>query len=706
MIGMPKGPPLEPGTLVQYLKGVGPVRARHLARKGILTVWDLIHYWPRDYQKCIQQLELRQIPSSEDRVVFKALIRSQRRLSTTRKTLWIIEVTSGSFRVYLKYFHQPFKGFFESLKTGYWVRVSGYLTVHNRFFEMVHPEVEIISPETTWPEAQILIPIYEQASGLKSQIIAGLIRQVLDQADFLKNDVLKPFLNAKGILLPDWPESLQAIHCPNIQQAQMNDSFRNQRTPWHDRLIFEEFFWLQLAFLARRHESVTKVSVPVMPKSFDYANHVNQVLGFELTAGQKDVIEKMKNFFLNGKPLNALLMADVGSGKTAVAFCLAAWVLNNGFDVAMMAPTEALAQQLAQKAQKFFEPHWPVIWIRSTATRSQKKDSKKRGSQPTFWVGTHALLEDQWESSWLGLVIIDEQHRFGVKQRWRLRQKAPFGHFLMLSATPIPRSLALSLYGDLDLFLLKDRPGFQRPVKTWVVSEKHRSQVWDFVQAQLQKGFQAYLVYPAIEENPDFPLLNVTQAFQDVSQRFQGFQVGLLHGRLPQREKLQVMESFREGKTQLLVTTSVIEVGIDVPKATVIVVEQAERWGLATLHQLRGRVGRGLWPGFCFLIYQGSLSELARRRLKVMEEFHDGFQIAEKDFELRGPGELLGEKQSGYWPFRMAKPWLHEHWLQQAKELALWLMEHRAGFSDLQWKLLWDRLESLWQQKSWAVDSG
>ena len=514
-----------------------------------------------------------------------------------------------------------------------------------------------------------LVPIYSETDGLSQKKFRSLIDTAFKQLSLAETDIN---FQSHDLLchdpLPDWikddlklpplKDSLRGVHYPELDKT---FNYHEFKTPFHYRLVFDEFFEMELlcAYKKNHHK---KIKVPPMKNKSTRLDELISALPFSLTSAQNRVIKDICKDMSLSSPMNRLIQGDVGCGKTLVALCTAAFAIDHGYQVAFMAPTEILAEQHFQNAKKFFEFLSPNSSIScgflSGSQKSKEKQkvlSQLKSGEISLCIGTHALIEDSVEFNSLGLIIVDEQHRFGVNQRNQLKSKSKIPHFLVMTATPIPRTLAMSLYGDLDVSIIDELPPGRSPVKTKKLFASQKDELYTFVFSELKRGHQAYIVYPLIEESETLDLKNATDEFEKLQKIFKEYKLGLLHGRMKSEDKDQVMEAFKSRNLDILVSTSVIEVGVDVPNANIMVIENSERFGLSQLHQLRGRVGRGSHQSFCFLVLGNAVSEVAKQRANIMITNTDGFKISEYDLQIRGPGEFLGTKQSGLSLFKFAQ---------------------------------------------------
>lgn len=636
---------------VQYLKGVGPKLGALFSRHGIKTVLDLLQNYPRAYE---DRRAARDIASLRpgDVVSVKANIANVSSYTMGRSTRKVYDVLlrDMSGQIHCKFFRTPYKGYFERFQKGKEVRVVGKLTDYRGRIEFHHPDLRDIEPDEDLKDA--LIPIYVETEGLSSAKIAKLIEGIFTQVkEWPAENLPLEIVRRQNLVKLD--EALYKIHNPETELAPAYNEFKSEA---HRRVIFEEFFWLEL-FLASKKAGLKNEKGLVLGAADKTPNAIVDSLPFKLTNAQINAFAEIKRDLASGKPMNRLVQGDVGSGKTLVSFLAAAKAYDSGFQTCLMAPTEILAEQHFKNAQKVLSPLGIQTGILTGKTKTKERKEileKLQAGEIHLLIGTHALIEDWVQFNNLGLVIIDEQHRFGVAQRGLLKNKGASPHFLIMTATPIPRTLAMTVYGDLDVSIINEMPEGRTPIQTRVITEAKRTQALDFMISHIERGRQAYVVYPLVEESEKIDLKNATEEFQKLQAQFPKIRFGLLHGKMKPVEKDQVMTQFREHQIDVLVSTTVIEVGVDVPNATIMMIEHSERFGLSQLHQLRGRVGRGEHKSFCIMIMGYAVSEETRTRVQFMEKTSDGFKVAEFDLEIRGPGEFMGSKQSGLPGFKMA----------------------------------------------------
>ncbi len=644
-------------TPVMYVKGVGPARAAVLEAKGILTVEDLLAHTPFRYEDRTNLKPIAQLAPGEMATVV-ASVETARVAGFRRRQLGLFEATfaDGSGQeLAAKWFHAGYLA--DVLAAGQRVALYGKVEWDGRGggLSMLHPEFEILSGDEDADSSLHvgrMVPIYEAAGKITTRVFRKLLHNVLGSLGGI-DDPLPESLRRRLKLLDRWT-ALNQIHFPGEQEdLRLLNAFRS---PAQFRLIFEEFFWLECGLTLKRRSARKQAGI-AFTLSGRAREQIKRMLPFKPTGAQKRVLKDIAEDMAAPHPMNRLLQGDVGSGKTLVAAQAAIIAIESGYQVAMLAPTEILASQHHYYLKKLFAPlGYQVTLITGSTPEKEKvllKSAVARGAAQVV-VGTHALLEEDVGFHKLGLAVVDEQHRFGVMQKLTFREKGLRPDVLVMTATPIPRTLALTLYGELDVSSLDELPPGRRPVITKHVEGVRVELVYSFLKQQVDRGRQAYVVYPVVEESETLAVKAATKMYRHLSEEvFPGLRVGLLHGRLASDKKEAVMESFKRGEIQILVSTTVIEVGVDVPNATVMVIEQAERFGLAQLHQLRGRVGRGAEQSYCVLVTE-KMNPVAQERIRTLVDSTDGFYIAEMDLKLRGPGEFFGTKQSGLPALRIA----------------------------------------------------
>jgi ATP-dependent DNA helicase RecG len=724
---------LEPATSVQYVKGIGPRLAEILAAKGIHTVDDLLHYLPFRYEDRVNPRSISELRSGEMATVI-AEVRNSGLFRTRRMP--IFQMTAGQGRSHLKsiWFNATYLR--DKFKPGQMIALYGKVEQdqYSGELQLVQPQFEIIGDSTddgatdaaeqkvaSSLEVGRIVPIYESAGQgrLTPRWFRRIIRTALDNLTPDLPDPIPAMVRQRlGLIAPR--EALWKVHWPDPGES-LSD-LQASRTPAHIRMIFEELFFLEVGLELKRREQKAQTGIGF--KLDDRVREaIKKILPFHPTAAQKHVLKEIASDMEQPVPMRRLLQGDVGSGKTIVAFEAAIIAMENGFQVALMAPTEILAQQHFFSARQILEATgYRVVLLTGSMEDARKRDIRRHIVQGNaqLVIGTHALIEQKVEFAKLGLVIVDEQHRFGVLQRFKLMKKSgdvgarvspaqtAEPDVLVMTATPIPRTLALTLYGDLDVSVIDEMPPGRVPIITRRISDERSAEVWEFVRKQVAAGHQVYLVYPVIEEGEEKELKAAIKMYKELDQRmFPDLRVSLLHGRLDSDLKDQTMRLFQKGEIDVLVATTVIEVGVDVANATVMVIEHAERFGLSQLHQLRGRIGRGAAKSYCILMTGGKISEDGERRLDAMVRTNDGFRIAELDLELRGPGEFFGTRQAGLPSFQVANIIRDRQLLEAAKrEAASVLSGPNQEISKGEIALALRHMRARWQRTYGLVEVG
>jgi ATP-dependent DNA helicase RecG len=696
---------VTPATDVMYLKGVGPRRAELLAKRDIRTFEDLLGYLPFRYEDRVQFAKIREIvPGQVYTVQAQVLSGSLVRYTRARGGVFHLVVRDDSGSLFCKFFHGSYLD--ARFKPGQRIVLHGKADVdpyRPGRIEMINPEYELLgSGESDSTEVGRIVPIYEAIGGISSRMMRRIVYTALENLGGTLPDPLPAELLAR-YKFPSRGDAIQFVHFPpQTESVEALNSFRSQA---HQRLIFEEFFFYQLSVAMRRKAAQQQPGIAFRVREPGIREAIKRVLPFKPTEAQKRALGEIAADLERPVPMNRLLQGDVGSGKTIVALEAATIVIENGCQVVLMAPTEILAVQHYLAARKIFSrAGYAVDLLISGMKPAEKKAALERirSGAAQLIAGTHALLEPQVEFARLGLVIVDEQHRFGVLQRKELMEKAAAPDVLVMTATPIPRTLSLTLYGDLDISVIDQMPPGRVPIETRWSSEAHLPGVWEFLRREIASGRQAYVVYPVIEQSKSVESQRSLKAAIVEYERLQKTvfperKLGLLHGRMKSDEKEDVMERFRRREIDILVTTTVIEVGVDVPNATVMVIEHAERFGLSQLHQLRGRIGRGGEKGTCILIAPKTPGEDARARLETMVRTTNGFEIAETDLKLRGPGEFFGTRQHGQLGFHIANPLRDFELLELARREAITLVE-TPGAEPARRRLL-SQLPQEWQRR-------
>lgn len=650
---------------VHQLQGVGNAAAALLEKLNIFNTDDLLFHLPRDYEDRSTIIPMNQLSVGRS-YLLEGIVKGVDFPPGKRKSMAVL-LDDDFGKVTLRFYH-IYKGITDRCKLGNRLRIFGEVRVGARGLEMYHPELQVITEDTPLPQTQ-LTAIYPATEGLTQPKIRAYIQQALAQySDHLPELLPAKFSNGYAL-----KQALEYIHHPPVNANMLQ--LAQGSHPAQQRLIFEELVAHQISLLTRR-AFIQQVEAPSFAPSQTYAKQLLVSLTFEMTGAQKRVSREIVQDLKSNKPMLRLVQGDVGAGKTLVAGVAACHALEEGWQVALMAPTEILAEQHYLNFKRWFEPlGLNVAWLSGKQKGKARAAAEQviRDGSAHLVIGTHALFQENVEFAKLGLVIIDEQHRFGVDQRLALRNKGLDGmspHQLVMTATPIPRTLAMSAYGDLDTSVIDELPPGRTPIQTVTIPLDRREEVLQRIASNCAEGKQAYWVCTLVEQSETLDAQAAEATFAEIRERFPALNIGLVHGKMKADEKQAVMQQFKNNELQLLIATTVIEVGVDVPNASIMVIENAERLGLSQLHQLRGRVGRGAKASFCALLYKHPLSQNGQERLRIMRETNDGFMIAEKDLELRGPGELLGTKQTGDMNFRVAKLERDDHLLNQAHYVA------------------------------------
>ncbi len=661
---------------VTALKGVGAALAEKLAKVGLETLQDVLFHLPLRYQDRTRIVPIGALRPGQDAVVEGIVAGADVVMGRRRSLLVRLQDGSGTLSLRFYHFSQAQK---EGLKRGTQIRCYGEVRPGSSGLEIYHPEYRALSGNEPIAVEQTLTPIYPTTEGLTQQRLRQLSEQALARLgphslpDWLPREL------ADDYQLSPLDQAIRYLHRPP-PDADLEELAEGRHWAQH-RLAFEELLTHQLS-LQRLRESVRAQQAPALPIARSLPQQYLANLGFTPTGAQQRVGAEIAYDLSQSEPMLRLVQGDVGAGKTVVAAFAALQALEAGYQVALMAPTEILAEQHFLNFSKWLAPlGMDVAWLAGKLKGKARASALEQiASGVPMVVGTHALFQEEVQFQKLALVIIDEQHRFGVQQRLALRQKGVGGrmcpHQLIMTATPIPRTLAMSAYADLDTSILDELPPGRTPVNTLVIADSRRLEVVERVRLACNEGRQAYWVCTLIEESEELTCQAAETTFEDLSAALGGLNVGLIHGRMKPAEKAAVMDQFKQGQLQLLVATTVIEVGVDVPNASLMIIENPERLGLAQLHQLRGRVGRGSAASHCVLLYHAPLSQLGRQRLAIMRETCDGFVIAEKDLELRGPGEMLGTRQTGLLQFKVADLMRDADLLPAVRDAAQALLEH------------------------------
>ena len=638
---------IDLNTPLQFLKGVGPRKAADLKRAGLQTVEDLLYRLPFRYEDRSRMQPIASLRPGNKAAVLGEI--KSAKLSITRRrgfTIFNAVIGDASGAIRCTWMNQRYLA--DILQPHLAVVIFGDVKLDSTGLHFMNPEYELVAEEFAGVHTARVVPFYEKTGTVTPNMQRKIVRQALDELPPVIPDLLPGDMRERLQLVPR-RAAIEASHFPpNDAPVERLNAFR---TPAQQRMIFEEFFLFQIGHAWRRHATTSELK-PFVPKVDDRIRaSAAKILPFKLTGGQRLALKEIVEDMLRPQPRHRLLQGDVGAGKTIVALLAAIVAMENGLQVAFMAPTEILAGQHYGNIAKLLSQSRFRVDLLTGSTPGLKKHTLhshiERGTT-NLLVGTHALVQESITFHKLGLVVIDEQHRFGVAQRAALRAKGLRPDVLLMTATPIPRTLALTDYSELDVSKITDLPPGRTPVRTWVKPESRRDEIYQLIREQLDTGRQAYIIYPLVEGSEKIDLKSATEMADHLqTDVFPAYRVALLHGRMKPDAKERIMHAFAGGQIHILVSTTVVEVGVDVPNASVMVVEHAERFGLSQLHQLRGRVGRGSWESHCILLYQAPWTDDARERLKAMASTNDGFVIAERDLELRGPGDFFGTRQSG-----------------------------------------------------------
>ncbi|MCC7474324.1 MAG: ATP-dependent DNA helicase RecG [Pirellulales bacterium] len=657
-------------TPVEFVRGVGPLRAELLHRLDVRTAADLIFFFPRDYEDLTDRRDIAALDDEHIQTIRGQVVEIDSRSSGFGKSIVGVLVRQGNDFLRALWFNQPFMR--DKFHEGQFVLLSAKPRKKGGRWEMSHPRVTWLDGAEDQPEMRLL-PLYPLTEGLSQYQVRNMVASAVEQFGHVLEEVFSSELLARYNLMP-LAEAIPAIHSP--QDAEQLERARR-------RFVFQELFVLQLAVVARRWQQQIGFRAPPLEATADIHARIQRLFPFEWTAGQRAAIAEVAADLASDAPMNRLLQGDVGSGKTVVAVYAMLACVARGYQAALMAPTEILARQHAATLASLLRAsrvRYLLLVGGLTAKERTAALQQIAAGEIDLVIGTHAIVQEDVQFAKLGLVVIDEQHKFGVRQRAALRQGDQSPHYLVMTATPIPRTISMTLFGDLDVTTLREMPPGRQEVRTYVVGPAEHARWWQFVRGKLQAGRQAYVVAPLVDESESIAAASVAALFERLTNgELAAFRVGIIHGRMTADEKEEAMAAFRAGRTQVLVSTSVIEVGVDVPNACIMVIDSPERFGLAQLHQLRGRVGRGKLAGFCGVLVGDELSEPARARLDAFAATSDGFQLAEMDFALRGPGDLFGTQQHGLPPLRIADLRRDQTILEEARRDAQQLFAANPG---------------------------
>jgi ATP-dependent DNA helicase RecG len=662
---------------VSSLKGVGKVIARELRKREVHTVYDLLYILPRSYQDRRKFVPIHKITSGETALI-KGKILELRTVRPRYRT--ILEILVGNEKGIISARWMGAPRYLFRYRKGEDIVLFGRFRTSVKMLETYHPEIIEVGDEH---EIGRLIPVYPEIEGIPQRRIRRIVMDAISRFTQGLEDPL-PMKIREARQLPELRQAIKEVHFPSESRP---EDLRIRRSPAQRRLIFDEFFMLQLALALKRSKASRERGIAFKIQGVE---ELYRSLPFRLTGSQTRVIREIITDMSRPFRMNRLLQGDVGSGKTVVAL-IAAWMaVRNGYQVAFMAPTQLLAEQHYLSTLELTRRMnlKPALLTSGMGTHADDvRDGVKQGDIDIL-IGTHALIQEGVTFHRLGFVIIDEQHRFGVAQRAILKQKGTSLDVLTMTATPIPRTLGLTLYGDLDISVIDELPPGRKPIQTRLFHERDRGKVYAILREEIKKGRQGYMVYPLIEESEKMELKDATQMAEELRDMLPDFHIGLVHGRMPLDQREGIMETFKQGAIDILVSTTVIEVGIDFPNATIMVIENAERFGLSQIHQLRGRVGRSVYPSKCLLLASYRKTDEARRRLGVIEKTTDGFKIAEEDLAIRGPGEFLGERQSGFYQFRVANLMRDAEILSETRQEAFRLVEGDLGLAHRTYEIL------------------
>lgn len=642
---------------IQYIKGVGPKKAEKMSKLGIKTIKDALYYFPRQFEDRSREKKIFQLEDSE-KVTVKVRINNIVNLKANKLTITRFEVSDETGKASLIFFNRAYLR--NTFRVGDIVRVFGTVKIEgNSKVEMHNCEIEY---EKTEKNTGIIVPVYSLTYGVSNKDVMGVIRNVFENSDVRIKEYLPKELISKYSMC-DINFAIKSMHFPIRKEDLKVAMFR---------LIFEEFLFMQLGLFSIKGGNSTVRGI-----EFEHRSKLDEIedsLPFRLTKAQKRALNEIIDDMKSPKVMNRLVQGDVGSGKTVVAQLALANAVLNGYQGAYMAPTEILAKQHYESFTELFRDKDIKVEILTGSTRKKEGQEileRLSAGDIDILIGTHALIEDRVEFKKLGLVITDEQHRFGVRQRGKLNSKSENPDVMVMTATPIPRTLALILYGDLDISIIDELPPGRKAIETIAIEKNKRKKYYmSSVRSEIEKGRQAYIVCPLVEESEVLEVQSATEVYEELAnEMFPDLRVGLLHGKMKAKEKDEIMEAFKNHELDILVSTTVIEVGVNVPNATLMIVENAERFGLSQLHQLRGRVGRGSEKSYCTLIYD-SKTKVCKQRMDIMEETNDGFKISEKDLEIRGPGDFFGTRQHGLPELKVANLFKHMKILRMVQKEA------------------------------------
>ena len=676
-------------TPVRFIKGMGPKLSELLQKKGIVTVEDALYLLPNRYEDRRELKTIARLRPGCDEVFYAEVVSADSVAGRGGRKYFEAIVGDGTGMLTLKWFNFNPAFMKKSWQPGRRAIFSGEVRSYGYQREIHHPEAEWLKADEDAAAYLArdpvnfgrIVPVYPLTEGMQQRTMRRVMKEIVDGFAASVTSPIPEAVCEKHNLLP-LAEALRTAHLPppDSNLTALNET----ATLAHHTLVFDEFFHLELGLAMKKSGIALEEGIP-FTVTHRYTKELLRILPFPLTGAQRRVLSEIKNDMMMPHPMHRLVQGDVGSGKTLIALMAALVAVENDFQVAIMAPTELLAEQHYLNIHRWCEQLGVRVSLVTSGMKGKAKSSALEAiakGESQIVVGTHAVIQDKVEFARLGLGIIDEQHRFGVLQRSLLKKKGTNPDILVMTATPIPRTLAMTVFGDLSLSVVDELPPGRTPVKTEICFESRRLRVYDIIREEVSGGRQAYIIYPLVEDTEKSDLKSATQMSEHLARDiFPGFRVGLLHGRLSPEQKETVMSAFKEREIDILVATTVIEVGIDVPNATVMVIEHAERFGLSQLHQLRGRVGRGSARSRCILLSTGRLSEDGERRLKVMAATNDGFRIAEEDLSIRGPGDFLGTRQAGIPDFRIANILRDARVLEEARQAAFTVADQDPALS-------------------------
>lgn len=686
-------------TPIQFLKGVGPYLGNILEKRGIKTVLDLLYHFPTKYLDYRHIDTIRTLTPGKNKCIIAEVIGiASRPLGRSRKRIGEMSITDGTGVMKVVWFHFNEKYLKSKYPSGKKVFIAGECQHYGGIKQFTHPD--ILDVGQSLPDQNIL-PIYPLSEGLHQKTLHKIIQNAIKtHLDFIKEC---PYtVRASGESQITIKEALFNIHQPSNEEN--IDDLNQFKSKWHQRLSYDELFYLQLGLSLRKRGYQQQKGIAYQSK-INLLNMALKELPFKLTQAQQRVIDEILKDQLKIEPMHRLVQGDVGCGKTLVAFLSSLQTIENGYQVAFMAPTEILAIQHTINLKKIADPIDVRIECLTGSTKKKKREqllADLKSGHIHILIGTHALIQEGVDFKKLGFIIFDEQHRFGVMQRKTLIDKGDkslIPDVLSMTATPIPRTLSMGLYGDLDVSTIDERPKGRKPIKTRLFSDKLRDKCYTFILQELNKGRQAYFIYPLVEETEKSDLKAATEMAKNLTEVFKPYKVALLHGKMKAQDKDEIMAAFKRNDYQVLVSTTVVEVGVDVPNATIMVIEHAERFGLSQLHQLRGRVGRGEYQSYCFLIAGYAQSEETKYRLHVMEKTDDGFVIAEEDLKIRGPGDFLGTRQSGLPELKLTHLMGQTKLLEKAKKRVEEIMEEDPFLKEEKHQRIKEILKERWEGK-------